>query len=233
MIQEVLPGRGPAARPGVRAASSRARSSPNAVSRAKAKGVWQFMAATGAETRAQARLVHRRAVGSREGHRWRRRISAPVATPSTATGTSRWRPTTVARAGPARDEAATVWTTSGSWPTSRARCPRETREYVPMVLAAIVIARNPPPLRLRRRGGRAAGVRQGEGPPARRPPAHRRVDGHDRRTTFRRSTRNCGGGPRLCGAPAARRYEIKVPKGGGDGARIQARRAVSRRHWRR
>ena len=41
---------------------------PNALSRAKAKGVWQFMAGTGVGKRAPPRLVHRRAIGSRKGH---------------------------------------------------------------------------------------------------------------------------------------------------------------------
>ena len=40
---------------------------PNALSRAKAKGVWQFMTGTGARERPAARLVHRRAVRSRKG----------------------------------------------------------------------------------------------------------------------------------------------------------------------
>ncbi len=40
---------------------------PNALSRAKAKGVWQFMRGTGRRERPAAGLVHRRALGSREG----------------------------------------------------------------------------------------------------------------------------------------------------------------------
>ena len=117
---------------------------PNALSRAKAKGVWQFMAATGSRERTQTRLVRRRAVRPREGHprggsvppdavaRLRRRL-APRA------GVVQRRP----GAGPARDERAMASTISGSWPRSATAFPRETREYVPMMLAAMVIARNP------------------------------------------------------------------------------------------
>ena len=39
----------------------------NALSKASAKGPWQFMKATAQETRAEARLVHRRAIRPREG----------------------------------------------------------------------------------------------------------------------------------------------------------------------
>ena len=41
---------------------------PNALSRAKAKGVWQFMSRHGARKRPAPRLVHRRALGPRKGH---------------------------------------------------------------------------------------------------------------------------------------------------------------------
>ena len=46
---------------------------PNALSRAQAKGVWQFMRGTGARKRAAPGLVHRRALGSRKGDASRRR----------------------------------------------------------------------------------------------------------------------------------------------------------------
>ena len=40
---------------------------PTALSRAKAPGVWQFMRGTGVENGLETRLVHRRALRSREG----------------------------------------------------------------------------------------------------------------------------------------------------------------------
>ena len=40
---------------------------PNALSKASAKGVWQFMKGTGARKRPAARLVHRRAIRSGKG----------------------------------------------------------------------------------------------------------------------------------------------------------------------
>ena len=46
---------------------------PNALSRAKAKGVWQFMTRHGARERAAPRLVHRRAVRPGKGDASRRR----------------------------------------------------------------------------------------------------------------------------------------------------------------
>ena len=48
--------------------------------------------------------------------------------------------------------------------TARTRyLPRETREYVPMILAAIIIAKNPDALRLRGRRRRAARLRDRDG----------------------------------------------------------------------
>ena len=73
---------------------------PNALSRAKAKGVWQFMRGTGHRERPAARLVHRRAVRSREGDASRRRSTSRTLAQacSTATGIWRSRPTTAAPA---------------------------------------------------------------------------------------------------------------------------------------
>ena len=49
---------------------------PNALSRTKAKGVWQFMAGTGARERPAPRLVHRRAVRPGKGDRRGGQVSA-------------------------------------------------------------------------------------------------------------------------------------------------------------
>ena len=129
---------------------------PNALSRAKAKGVWQFMparrsktacAATGTSTSAPIRKRRR----SRRRSTCRRWPGC-----STATGISRWRRTTAARAACSGRSSAAASTTSGRWPTKPKLLPRETREYVPMILAAIVIARNPGAVRLRLRAGSRA-----------------------------------------------------------------------------
>ena len=117
---------------------------PNALSRAKAKGVVAVHDAARRSRTACSRLVHRRAVRSGEGDRRRGEVSrrrsqdvrrrlAPRA------GVVQRRP------GPraARDEAVRQSTTSGRWRRSRGYLPRETRDYVPMILAAIVIAKNP------------------------------------------------------------------------------------------
>ena len=72
---------------------------PNALSRVKAKGVWQFMTGTAHRERPAPRLVHRRAVRTRKRPRSRPpNTSARSARSSTATGTWRSRPTTAARA---------------------------------------------------------------------------------------------------------------------------------------
>ena len=97
---------------------------PNALSRAKAKGVWQFMAGTATENGLRQDWYHRRAFGSRESHAWRRRsICARSRRCSTATGTSRWPPTTAGRGGcSARSSGRAASTTSGSWPPRRTCC---------------------------------------------------------------------------------------------------------------
>ncbi len=48
---------------------------PSALSRAKARGIWQFMRGTGLENGVEARLVHRRACGCREKHARRGQVS--------------------------------------------------------------------------------------------------------------------------------------------------------------
>ncbi len=117
---------------------------PNAVSRAKAKGVWQFMAGTALEhglkrdwyldersdpekaTFAAAKYL-RTLSGMFEGD-WHLALASYNGGPGR-----------VQRA----HEAGAASRTSGRSPPSRSSLPRETREYVPMILAAIVIARNP------------------------------------------------------------------------------------------
>jgi membrane-bound lytic murein transglycosylase D len=54
--------------------------------------------------------------------------------------------------------------------------PRETREYVPMILAAIVIAKEPGSVRLRLRGRTAVCLRKGPGRRPDRPAAGCRMD---------------------------------------------------------
>ena len=72
----------------------------NALSRARANGVWQFMRPTAHRKRPEARLVCRRAVRSPQGHAGRGEVPQDAAAGcSTATGTWRWPRTTAGRAG--------------------------------------------------------------------------------------------------------------------------------------
>ena len=71
----------------------------NALSRASARGMWQFMLSTGEGTRPAAELVRRRALRSGEGDARGRAVSEDAARAcSTATGISRWPATTPVRA---------------------------------------------------------------------------------------------------------------------------------------
>ncbi len=56
--------------------------------------------------------------------------------------------------------------------------PKETREYVPLILGAMIIGRNPAQYRLRIGDGRTARVRQGHGRPSDRLAPCRRMDRH-------------------------------------------------------
>ena len=115
-----------------------------ALSRASARGMWQFMLGTGARSRARSDLVRRRARRPRKGDARRRPVSEDAQSRcSTATGTSRWRATTPGQAGcrarVRRSKKTDYWEITAS----TRYLPRETREYVPMILAAIIIAKNP------------------------------------------------------------------------------------------
>ena len=149
---------------------------PNALSRAKAKGVWQFMPGTGLEnglrrdwyidersdpekaTMAAAKYL--RTLSKIFGGDWHLALASY-------------------NGGPGRMQRAlktarvdNFWTL-----TEKSKIlPRETREYVPMILAAIVIARNPAQYRLRFRRPEAADLRQGDAAPSGRPAPRRRVD---------------------------------------------------------
>ena len=174
---------------------------PNAVSRAEAKGVWQFMRGTALEnglkhdwyideradpekaTKAAAKYLK-----TLQPHvRWRL-ASGP--------GVLQRRPGTVQRA-MKRSGAEDFWELS----ENGRYLPRETREYVPIILAAIIIARNPAQYGFdvgrRNRPGRTT-----------RSPCHRPStcdawpSGPARRLTrSRRSTRNCAAGRRRSGQP--------------------------------
>ena len=115
----------------------------NALSKANAKGPWQFMKATARRAGTQARLVRRRAVGSREGDARGGEVPEDAAqdvqrrlAPRPRGVQRRARPT-AARHEESRTE--DFWQLSES---SRF-LPKETREYVPLILAAIVVAKNP------------------------------------------------------------------------------------------
>ena len=82
--------------------------------------------------------------------------------------------------------------------------PRETREYVPMILAAVIIAKNPDAVRIRRASHRSARLRQGAGRHAPStcvgwPSGPARPS-----TKSRPSTRNFAAGRRRCASRATR-----------------------------
>ncbi len=116
---------------------------PDALSRAKAKGVWQFMAATAAENGLKRDwYIDERSDPEKATHAAAAYLKAlsrafhgdwHLALASYNGG-----PGLVQRA-MARYRLDDFWALAGK----RNSLPRETREYVPMVLAAMVIARNP------------------------------------------------------------------------------------------
>ena len=129
---------------------------PTALSRAKAKGVWQFMRGTALENG----LKHDWYIDERsdpgKGDAWPRPSTSRRCTACSTTGIWRWRRTT---AGPAACSAPSSGAAASDFwaltATSR-YLPRETRDYVPMILAAVIIAKNPVEVRLRRRAARRA-----------------------------------------------------------------------------
>ena len=124
---------------------------PNALSRAKAKGVWQFMRGTGIENGLrQDRYVDERSDPEK----------ATVAAAGYLSTLSKifdgdWHLALASyNGGPGRVQRAMKrGRLNDFWKLSAKPnlLPRETREYVPMILAAVVIARNPGAIRFRLR----------------------------------------------------------------------------------
>ncbi len=216
---------------------------PNALSRAKAKGVWQFMRGTGARERPASRLVHRRALGSGKGHAGRGEVPADARqavrrrlAPRARVLQRRPRPPA------ARDEERPARRFLGAGRRSRRLLPRETREYVPMILAAIVIARNPAQYGFDFEPEAAPSLRARHAAAAGRSAPRRRVGRHDDR-------RDSGAQSRAAPLDDARQRHAVRAEGAGrherrrDGAagRIRGRRArvaevvhgQARRHARR
>ncbi len=149
---------------------------PNALSRANAKGVWQFMSGTGLEN------------GLRRDWYIDERSDPEKATVAAAKYLQTlskifggdWHLALASyNGGPGRMQRALKTARVDNFWTLAEKSkilPRETREYVPMILAAIVIARNPSQYRFRLRSRGARGVREGHAAPAGRPPTRCRVD---------------------------------------------------------
>ena len=116
---------------------------PMALSRTSARGVWQFMRATGAERG----LEHDWYVDERSDPEKSTRAAAqylkwlyePVRRLAPGAGVLQRRP----RPRAARREAQRHLGLLGALLERASGLPRETREYVPMILAAMIIARNP------------------------------------------------------------------------------------------
>jgi membrane-bound lytic murein transglycosylase D len=117
---------------------------PNALSRAKARGVWQFMRGTAKENG----LRHDWYVDERSDPEKATRAAARYLKTLNSMFDGDWHLALASyNGGPGRVQRAMkrsgiddFWDLSAS---KRKHLPRETREYVPMILAAIVIARNP------------------------------------------------------------------------------------------
>ncbi len=155
---------------------------PNAQSRVKAKGMWQFMRGTAAEQGLKQNWY----IDERSDPEKATRAAAGYLKTLGGMFSGDWHLALASyNGGPGRVQRAMTrsgkddfWTLS----TTSRYLPRETREYVPMILAAIVIAKNPSQYRLRRRSRGAAGVRDRVGSRSRGPAPGCRVDRHaDRR----------------------------------------------------
>lgn len=116
---------------------------PNALSRAKAKGVWQFMRGTGIENG----LQHDWYVDERSDPEKATQAAAKYLKTLSTTFDGDWHLALASyNGGPYRVQRAMKRTGLSDFWTLAAKSrylPRETREYVPMILAAMVIARNP------------------------------------------------------------------------------------------
>ncbi|HXH25947.1 MAG TPA: LysM peptidoglycan-binding domain-containing protein [Vicinamibacterales bacterium] len=116
---------------------------PNAVSRAKARGIWQFMRGTGLENG----LRHDWYIDERADPEKATRAAARYLKTLYEMFDGDWHLALAAyNGGPGRVQRAMkrsgrkdFWSLSAS----SAYLPRETRDYVPLILAAVIIARNP------------------------------------------------------------------------------------------
>ena len=184
----------------------------NALSKASAKGVWQFMKGTGIENG----LRHNWYIDERSDPEKATVAAANYLKTLVNMFDGDWHLALASyNGGPGRLQRAIkrvgrndFWELAG-----RPRVlPRETREYVPMILAAIVIARNPAQYRLRFRARGAHAVRNRHASAAGRSSPHCRVVQHDDR-------RDSGAQPRaspLDDAGQGRAVQLKVPMGAGE-----------------
>jgi membrane-bound lytic murein transglycosylase D len=116
---------------------------PNALSRAKAKGVWQFMRGTGVENGLRQDWY----IDERSDPEKATVAAAKYLTTLVKMFDGDWHLALASyNGGPGRVQRALKQTRTSDFWTLAAKgraLPRETRDYVPMILAAIVIARNP------------------------------------------------------------------------------------------
>jgi membrane-bound lytic murein transglycosylase D len=116
---------------------------PNALSRAKAKGLWQFMGGTGRDYSLQQNWY----IDERSDPEKATRAAASYLKTLGGMFDGDWHLALASyNGGPGRVQKAMTLSRKGDfWALSESArfLPHETREYVPMILAAIVIARNP------------------------------------------------------------------------------------------
>ncbi len=115
---------------------------PNAVSRAKAKGLWQFMAGTGRENGLrQDWYVDERAEpekATRAAAKYLKALYATFGDWHLALASYNGGPGRIQKA-VARVKRPDFWALS----SKKGLLPRETRDYVPLILAAVIVAKNP------------------------------------------------------------------------------------------
>src|SRR5688572_13906152 len=116
---------------------------PNALSRAKAKGVWQFMSGTGRENGLRLDWF----IDERSDPEKATVAAAKYLSTLSEMFEGDWHLALASyNGGPGRVQRALKRAKAGDFWSLAAKgtvLPRETRDYVPMILAAIVIARNP------------------------------------------------------------------------------------------